>query len=508
MLKSTGTKVKMYYYNAINSSTRPHFDSEHPEYRDHLGLWEKCRDCYKGEETVKSKNQKYLPYLSMQESGDYHNYKSRAIYLNVLKRTIHGLVGAALRKSPIIEVPDRMRGYLEDMDLHGTSIHEIIQKILTELLITGRICLVVDRKENGRCYATTYNAESNINWRYDMNTPIMAVFAEEIDTTEDGFHHEIGHQYRIYDFDENGNLRVRLALESLPEDGEDLSEDENSFEIIYESSPTFRGENLKDIPVFVFNSSGMGMDNLSPPPLIDLANISLSHYRTSADLENGRHFTSLPQAWVTGVDADDFRNGLHIGGNTAWIFPSDTAKLGYLEFSGQGLGSLENALKEKEAMMAVVGARLLESKKGVESAETSRIRQNIETSVLSHIAVTIQSGLQKALRYMARWEGLNENEVNVELNMDFIDVRIPHQEIISLVQAYQMGGISMDTLLYNLKQGEVIPNDVSIDEERDKIELDHGTNGDEGPEDNRSEVLRDSEQEKLRKALSDSGRGD
>ena len=255
------------------------------------------------------------------------------------------------------------------------------------------------------------------------------------------------------------------------------------------------------------NSTGLGMDTISPPPLIDLANISLSHYRTSADLENGRHFTSLPQAWITGVDADEFRNGLRIGGNTAWIIPNEGAKLGYLEFSGQGLGSLENALREKEAMMAIVGARLLESKKGVESAETSRIRQNIETSVLSHIAVTLQNGLRKVLKYMARWEGLDENEVHLELNMDFVDVRIPHQEIIALVQAYQMGGISMNTLLYNLKQGEVIPDDVSIDDEREKIEMDHGT-GDEGPGDNRSEVLRDSEQEKIRKGLSDSGRGD
>ena len=108
---------------------------------------------------------------------------------------------------------------------------------------------------------------------------------------------------------------------------------------------------------------------------------------------------------------------------------------------------------------------------------------------------------------MARWEGLDENEVHLELNMDFVDVRIPHQEIISLVQAYQMGGISMDTLLHNLKQGEVIPDDVSIQDERDKIEMDHGPTED-GPEDNRSEVLRTSEQEKLRRELSPSGRGD
>ena len=499
----------MYYYNTTNRSSQVHFDSEHPEYTKHLDLWIKCRDCYKGEEAVKEKNQRYLPFLTMQASDDYYNYKSRAIFLNVMRRTIHGLVGAALRKTPIVKVPAKMESYLEDMDLHGMSFTELTQKLLTDILVTGRICVVVDRSENSRCYSTCYSAESNINWRYEKNIPIMSVFAEEVDITENGFSHELTQQYRVYDFDENGSLRVRVAMQGLPKEGDELNsdDDENTFEIIHEVYPSYRGESLKELPVFAFNSVGMGMDNLAPPPLIDLANISLSHYRTSADLENGRHFTSLPQAWITGVDADEFRHGLHVGGSTAWILPNENTKLGYLEFSGQGLGSLENALKEKEAMMAVVGARLLESKKGVESAETSSIRQNIETSVLSHIAVTLQNGLNKILKYMARWEGLNENEVHVELNMDFVDVRIPHQEIIALVQAYQMGGISMDTLLYNLKQGEVIPNDVSIDDEREKIEMDHGSNN-EGPIDNRSEVLQDSEQEKLRKALSDSGRGD
>ena len=499
----------MYYYNTFNRSAPVHFDSEHPLYKENLDLWLKCRDCYKGEEEVKKRNQKYLPFLSLQESSEYYNYKNRAIFLNVMRRTIHGLVGAALRKTPIIKVPSKMEDYINNMDMHGTSFRELLQKLLTEILITGRVVLVVDRDENSRCYSSCYSAESLINWRFERNFPIMSVFSEEVDVSSDGFEHELTNQYRVYDFDDNGNLRIRVAMNKLPDENDELNEDsdEESFEIIHEVIPSYRGEGLKDLPVFCFNSIGLGMDTLSPPPLIDLANISLSHYRTSADLENGRHFTSLPQAWIAGVDADDFRHGLHVGGSTAWILPNENTKLGYLEFSGQGLGSLENALKEKEAMMAVVGARLLESKKGVESAETSRIRQNIETSVLSHIAVTLQNGLTKVLKYMARWEGLNENEVHVELNMDFVDVRIPHQEIIALVQAYQMGGISMDTLLYNLKQGEVIPDDVSIDDEREKIEMANGSS-DESPVDNRSEVLQESETEKLRKSLSDSGRGD
>lgn len=494
----------MQYHNRFANASKPRFSAEHPNYREFLDLWEKCRDCYKGEEAVKNKNQRYLPYLSLQDSGEYYNYRNRAIFLNVMKRTIHGLVGASLRKKPIVKVPKKMESYLSDIDLHGMSFFELIQSLMTEILITGRVNVVVDRINDSRVYLAHYSAEKGVNWRMDMNQPIMATFVEEVDFSDDGFEHSIKEQYRVYDYDDNGNIRVRVAMENVPEDKNEESDDDYEFEIIHEITPTVRGGGMQDFPVFTFNATGLGLDNLCPPPLLDLANISLSHYRTSADLENGRHFTSLPQPWVAGVDSDEFRQGLHIGSNAAWIFSNENAKLGYLEFSGAGLGSLENALKEKEAMMAVVGARLLDSKKGVESAEVSRIRQNVETSILSHIVVTLENGLTKVLKYIARWEGFDESEVSLKLNMDFIDVRIPHQEIISLVQAYQMGGISMDTLLYNLKHGEVIPDDVSIEDERDKIEMDHGKS----VEDNRSEVLETSEEEKLQRAISESGRGD
>ena len=490
-----------YYSNDVNR--KPRYDHEHPIYSDYYHLWIKCRDCFRGEEAIKKQNHAYLPFLSGQETEEYFAYKSRAIFLNVLRRTVQGLVGAAVRKTPIIEVPAGLEEHIKDCDMMGSSIHEIIGKLLEELLITGRSSIVVDRMENSRTYMTTYDAESFINWRMYQKIPTMSVFAEEMDVTTDGYDHEIKTQYRVYDFNENDQVRVRVAIEKQPED---IKDEDDVFEVIYETIPTMQGEAIRQLPIFTINSNGLGFDVISPPPLIDLANLSISHYRTSADLENGRHFTALPQPWITGVDPDDYRSGIAVGGETAWIIPNEGANLGYLEFSGQGLGSLENALSEKEQMMAIAGARLLESKKGVESAEVSRIRQNIETSVLSSIVVNLQNGVEKALKYMAKWEGMNPDEVRVELNMDFVDVRIPHQEIIALVQSYQMGGISMDTLLHNLKQGEVIPSNVSIDEEREKIELDHGTV--EQPKQNRSEVLEDSDEDKLRKELSDSGRGD
>ena len=176
----------MYQSFSGERTHRPRYDHEHPVYEDFAGLWDKCRTCFQGEEAVKNASQTYLPFLSGQESTEYYRYKSRAIFLNVLKRTVQGLIGAAIRKTPIIEAPSALDEHIKDCDFMGTSLHEMIHKVLEELLITGRSTLVVDRMENSRTYFTRYNAESFMNWRMSRSIPTMAVFAEELDITNDG----------------------------------------------------------------------------------------------------------------------------------------------------------------------------------------------------------------------------------------------------------------------------------------------------------------------------------
>ena len=77
----------------------------------------------------------------------------------------------------------------------------------------------------------------------------------------------------------------------------------------------------------------------------------------------------------------------------------------------------------------------------------SSVFVRILTSILSSIVINLQNGIEKALKYMAEWEGMSPDDVNVELNMDFVDVRIPHKNY--RPGTVQMGGISMDTLLHN-----------------------------------------------------------
>jgi hypothetical protein len=204
--------------------------------------------------------------------------------------------------------------------------------------------------------------------------------------------------------------------------------------------------------------------------MLGLADMNLSHYRTSADLEHGRHFTALPTPYVTGVDAE---SELSIGAESAWVLPDPSSRAGYLEFSGQGLRALETAMDQKRSMMASLGAQLLEGQKaGVEASETLRLRQNSEMSALMKAVKTVESGLNHAFEYMTEWEG--GNQISVSINTDFSDTKIDPQVMTALMQAWQSGAISHETFLWNLKRGEILPSGVEIEDERDRINLQAG----------------------------------
>ena len=69
-------------------------DSTHPLYDDAKEKWTRVRDSYLGSDAIKSKGEIYLPKLSSQEKGEYDAYVMRSMYVNAIKNTVQGLVGA------------------------------------------------------------------------------------------------------------------------------------------------------------------------------------------------------------------------------------------------------------------------------------------------------------------------------------------------------------------------------------------------------------------------------
>jgi hypothetical protein len=170
-------------------------------------------------------------------------------------------------------------------------------------------------------------------------------------------------------------------------------------------------------------------------------------------LEHGRHFTGLPTPVAIGVDAD---SSLHIGSTQAWVLPPVGADAKFLEFTGQGLASLEKALVEKQSQLASMSARLIDnSSKGSENADIVRLRYSSEAATLSGIVDVCSALLNWVYAITAIMLRENPDEVEIKLSTDFVSGRLSTKEIAELTESYISGGISAETLVFNLRRGQV-----------------------------------------------------
>ena len=256
--------------------------------------------------------------------------------------------------------------------------------------------------------------------------------------------------YRVLDLDEMGNYRQRKFIEK----------DKYFIQVGDDIFPQMNGKPLKEIPFYFLGDA----DEL--PLLIDLVDLNISHYMTTADLENGCHFTGIPQPWLAGVQLPDGVT-LSVGGVNAWVFPDPSAKAQYLEFSGQGLGALEKRLELKEKQMAALGAKMLSDSVTAETATGASLRSTGEFSVLAQLSDRVGKVLSRACSFMHLWAGLPE--VAIKLNADYLPAKMTPQELQALVAAWQAGGISSMTLFNNLQQGELIAAEVTFEDEMAQI---------------------------------------
>lgn len=454
-------------------------NATHSEYDKLLAQWSRCRDSASGEEAVHSAGVRYLPRLKDQTDTDYEAYKLRASFFNATWRTISGLRGMLFRKPPKVEIPASVEPLLDAVSGDGQPFSTFVTEVTQECLITGRTGIIVDfpvanlegttqadsLRMNLRPTLAMYRAEAIINWREDvinnrrvLSRVILKETASEQDPNDE-FSVCEEDRYRVLDLF-NGVYRVRIFRPAKNHEGQFEQVGEDLF-------PMMNNQPMVEIPFFF-----LGTDDTEvcpdEPPLIDLVDLNLSHYRTTADFEHGCHFTGLPTAYVCGYsDGDDVE--IYLGSQSILIFPDPNTKVGFLEFTGAGLSMLENNLTRKETQMALLGARMLQApKRAVESADTVTLNRVGENSLLADIAQSISRGISRALQVFSDWAG-GSGEVVFTINRDFFPMPMDPQKLTALVAAWQSGAISKESLFENLQQSEIISDDTTFEDEEAKI---------------------------------------
>ena len=471
-------------------------NSTHLDYDANIAAWQRARDVFAGEDAVKAAGEKYLPRLDCQDNTEYLAYKNRAAFFNASARTADGFVGLIFRREPTFKLPvgngvgDALAEFVEDADMLGTSLSAFSKNLVTEIINVGRAGTLVDWNDEAeqRAYVVAYAAEDIINWHTERvngrNVLTLLVLKETSHTPAaeaDPYQPEVIEQLRVLKLVPPASMAdnavadwcYQVEIWQFLPDGQSpngvRSRGKKKWKLVDTITPLRLGKPLPLIP-FVFHGPRHSLPTVDKIPLADIIAVNLDHYRLNADYKHGMHFTALPTAWVSGFDKS---STLRIGSSTAWVAETPGATAGYLEFHGQGLSTFERAMDRDEQLMAVLGTRMLESRKRVgETAAAIELRQSGENSILNTVSLSISSSLTQVLRWVYWWnstehypDDIGPDLVLVTLNTDFSITGMSALEITALVAAWQAGAISQATMLDLFRAGEVIAPGRTNDEE-------------------------------------------
>ena len=453
-------------------------DTPHPEYQAALPRWQRCRDCVGGSDAVKARTTDYLPALEGHRGSPakYDAYLTRAVFYNATARTVAGLLGSVFRVAPDWTFPATIEDDLKDVTLMGRPLGSFALMAFKELLITGRVGVQVDMPKEPpvgmtttRPYWVLRRAEDIPSWRTlvtgGQETLTRVVLAEvvEDDNPKDEWTPTATDQMRVLELVNPGSPAATYQIRRFRKHESDKEDPWKEVEdpII----PLKNGDPLGFIP-FQFIGPTSVTPAVEKSPMVDIVDVNLSHYRTSADFEHGAHLTALPTPWVSGAELKEGQT-FPIGSDTAWVLGEANARAGMLEFTGDGLKTLEWSLSVKQEQMASLGARLIESRKAAaETAEALRLAMSGDHSVLASMASTFDQAMTNVMTWHADWSGAEGSEITFAVNKDFFEARLMAQEAQALVATWQAGGISFETLFWNLQAGEWIAPGRTIEEER------------------------------------------
>ncbi len=431
--------------------------SVHPQWTERRDQWRRCRDCFEGVDAVRGRGIEYLPPLS--EGTDYRAYLERAHFYPAFSRTVEALIGVVLRHPPEVSVPAVMEKDMEDLDLFGSGINRIVEQVIREILISGRVILLQD-VYGQRIYWRVHQAVDLRYW-WGGPTPVMGGGLSEAIVEERGW--RPASEDEIPEIQESSTL-IRYRFGDTPDSSigepgfgalrQEWRDDASGFQLAAEFPLRLpSGQPLDVLPVHVGDLPSETAIPYSPPKptMLDVADLSLSYFRTSADLEHALHFVALPTPWIS---APQPPKNAKIGSSEVWYLGS-TGSAGILEVQGPGMAALETALGRKARQLAGAGARVVtEPVRHAETATAAQIKASGDRTLLHCVVDEVERVVGNALRLHQRWMGYAGEEPSITLNRDWIDTRLSPADISGLVQLVQDRLISPEAFANALVRGE------------------------------------------------------
>lgn len=460
--------------------------------------WKLVRDFVDGEHTIKEEGEYYLPRKGGQSDSDYLAYKARAKPGDYTGQTLESMHGSVMRRAPSIEKPEGtiLDKILENFDHEGHSVYQHASDVFRDNMQTnfggllgdipkveGKISVAERETREIYPFCKYYPAESIVKWGYEQHDSykklawvVLKETVEEVNSVTYEIEKKV--QYRVPCLID-GVYHVRLYKEFLENPG--TPQQKLTIAEVGDPIPfTVHGKTIDYVP-FVFTPmvNVKTSDPLDKPMLYGVAELHKHYYMQSADYENGVHFTTIPTLWTTGHDIDAGAKDEHeatmkLGGDVCLNFPEAEAKIGTVQFAGEGLTHSRQAKEETLEQIGITGTRALSPDKAMsETSDAAKIHRTGENARLATYTRNMSECYTIMLRWMAEWEEI-EGKVSLSFNVDYDSIAFDPNALNSIANLARESKYPLPLVFEALKKGEYLPNDITLEQYMLLIQLELG----------------------------------
>lgn len=429
---------------------KPEADVSTPcaEYDAMCAAWEMLGDVHAGSEAIRQKADVYIPRHEAEPHEAYIERVEHALVYNFLRQTVDDLTGRAFTKPPewtALADDSEWTKFLANVDRSERDGVNFARHWFRSAILSGLAWVYVETPAEGEAPVWTLIDPRDVHFIAigDDGQFSEARFKRDAVTIDD-FEEVISQEIvRI--------TRDRLEIWRLSDTKKQAWElhktDENAAGVV--SLVPFAPEPI---------SRGMYVN----PPLIDLAELNVSHTRKLSDYDTSLRVSSFP---MLSIQTPDGEHGSLVVGPHALLSLDPDCSASFVEHGGTALEALRNNLKDLEDRAGTFGAKMLKRRPSVETATARMVDMREASAPLQSFALGFEDALKQLIALTAKLWPAGGDSPGVAVNIDFL---APEGDTQTLISLRQLGDLSRLDLVAELQRRSVLgPRfDAGLNEQR------------------------------------------
>ena len=456
-------------------------DYVRPEVRALAPARARSRTLADGTDAVHRAGADLLPRWPGEDADVYRTRSTLTEVFDAYGRTVEAAVGLLFGTDPTLEnVPAALAPLLDDADGHGTDLTEFARGVAHDVALDGIAGVLADyppvnqpgtlsvrdqQEQALRPYLVRYAADQIINWRTtrvgarSIFTLLVLREAAEVTVGEYGVASEA--RYRVYRH-AVATGETTVAVYAVDVDGSGRK----TVRTIQEPAPIV---GPRGIPFAVAYARPKLATLVQGPPLDRLAWLNLGHYRVSADHRYLMGICHAPTMMITGADPGD-TSAIALGVNRV-LRLSGEQDAKWLQAEPDALTAAETTMERQQAQMGALGMAFLarDRSQRAETATGRALDAAADQATLGTLADGVAACLAQALAFAAAFENVPDAAPVITIRPDYDASRLDAPTIAALNAVATANNLSLETFLTALKDGNVLPDALDVQDELARI---------------------------------------